>query len=78
MAQEASTNHLAARVHTPGDIIMAGPRCEAGNTRPRMVSSSRVSNSALMRGRMLVIAFFRERLELEIEDGDDDGCNRSY
>ena len=76
---EASTKRLTARVLTPGDMIMAGPRFEAGNSQPRRVRPSRVVNSTSRRGKALaVIGFFRERVELETEDEDDGGCSQRY
>ena len=59
------SKHQAAggTVRTPGDMIMAGPRFEAGNSQPRRVRPSRVVNSTPRRGKALaVIAFFRKEL----------------
>ena len=70
---------LMLRVRTPGDIIMAGPRFEAGNSQPRRVRPSRVLKSTSRRGKVLaVIAFYWERAELETENGADGGCSKRY
>lgn len=71
---EASTKRLVAQGRTPGDMIMPGPRLEAGNSQPRRVMPSRVVNSASRRGKVTtVIAFFQDRVNLETEDGNDGG-----
>lgn len=76
---DASTKRLVARIRTPGDMIMAGPRFEAGNSQARRVRPSRVLNSTSRRGKALaVIAFSRESVELEENDGDDGGCRQRY
>ena len=76
---EASAKRLVVRVHTPGDMIMAGPRFEAGNSQPRSVRPSRVVYSTSTWGKALaVIAFYRERVELETEGRDDGGCSQRY
>lgn len=64
-------------VRTPGDITMAGPRLEAGNSQPRRVRPSRAVNSISWRGKVLtVIVFFGERVELDREDGNGGGCTQ--
>lgn len=41
---------------TPGDMIMPGPRCDAGNSQLRRVRPSRVLKSKSSRGAVIVLS----------------------
>lgn len=74
---EAIAKGLMIGVRTPWDMIMAGPRWEAGNSQPRRVSPSRVMNSTSERGRALaVITFLCERVKLETDNEEEDDCGQ--
>ena len=60
---------VVPEVHTPGDMIMAGPGFDAGRSQPRNVKPSRVLNSTSSRGNIFFVnCIFLGLIRLEVEN----------